>query len=823
MAWLSLDEADNDAQRFFVYLITALNRNDSVIGKTSLEMLQTHKAPAVATLFSHLINDLAQSSEQHVLALDDYHLIQNKTIHDALAFLLENQPPQLHLVMISRTEPPLPLAKLRAKNQLVTLGANDLRFTRSETETFLNQTMKLGLTDEQVTQLDAKTEGWITGLQLAALSLQSADDADRLVRTLTGDNRYVADYLIDEVLSLQPREIQQFLLHTSILSRLCADLCDAVTGAKNSQQMLEMLDKNNLFLIPLDDTRRWYRYHQLFADMLRHRLEEQHPDLRPQLYRRAFDWHREAGLQMQAIHYALQGKMYAEAADLIEEIGHRTYWRNLAGNIGEWLQQIPRSVIETRPQLRILLVLVLIDRGQIRAVEEELERLERYLAEGRSSDETKNLKFEGQIRAMQSAMAYHRYFDGSMTAAYADRALEILPESPPFDRCVAAFHGGGAYTLLGELDKARELLAESLHLSKITGTPLDKMLAQSNLGKVELVAGNLDRAHSYFSRTCAMAEEIVIRQASAFSDALTGLGIVHYLQNDLETAQKFIEQSIDVSGTDEFLDRLLVAYVAMMRVHYARGNIDYAAAVLRQATKVMTRFSSPHSINNQLAIEQARLWFLEENKMQAEAWAAKQTGLPGTFENEAALMLAAQIFLARADYSRAEALLSALLAKAEEQGRFCSVIHIEILLAETRQLQENLPQAMAHLQQALVLAEPQSVIRPFLDADPAIGDLLFQLRRTEELTPPVADFADSLLASRQSAPNASPALGAAQLTPREIEVLRHLSAGHTYAQIAANLMITENTLKYHIKNIYSKLDVSNRVQAIITAHELQLL
>lgn len=823
VAWLSLDEADNNPQRFFAYLITALNRIDPAIGQASLEILKSSGAPAVAALFSHLINDLAQSTEQYVLALDDYHRIQTQTIHNALTFLLENQPPQLHLVIISRAEPPLPLAKLRAKNQLVELDARDLRFTWAETETFLNQTMKLGLSGNQITQLEARTEGWITGLQLAALSLKNTADADRLVSTLSGDNRYVTDYLIDEVLSLQPQEIQQFLLTTSILNRLCADLCDAVMEIDNSQAILETLEKSNLFVVPLDDTRRWYRYHHLFADMLRHRLEKRHPDLLPQLYQRAFEWHRETDLQMQAVHYALQGQLFTEAADVIEKIGHRTYWRNLAADVGEWLRQIPDPIIETHPQLRILQVLVLIDQGEIRAVEKSLNYLERYLVEHPFADEVKNLEFEGQIRAMQSAVGYHHYFDGAMTAKYADRALEILPETYPFDRCVAAFHGGGAYLLLGELDEARKRLAESLRLSKITGTSLDKMLAQSNLGKVELVAGNLDRARHYFSQTCKMATEITIHQGSTFSDALTGLGLVHYLQNDLETAQVYIEQSIDVSGAGEFSDRLLMAYVAMIRIHHSRGDVDKAAATLQQATTIIARFNSSPKINNRLAVEQARLWLVEGNITQAKAWGAAQSNLAAIYENEAALMLAAQIYLAQADYARATTILSALLAKAEQQGRLNSVMHLEILLAQTHQLQKDTPQAMLHLQRAIELAQPQSAIRPFLNVSSALGELLSGLIRTELLAPAVADFAGSLLSHLQPAPDAPPALVIAQLTHRELEVLRHLSAGYTYAQIAAELVITENTLKYHIKNIYSKFNVKNRVQAITTARELKLL
>ena len=396
VAWVSLDESDNDPVRFFSYLITALHQTNASIGKTCLEMLQSPNPPPYETLTTSLINDLVTSDQGFILTLDDYHLIETREIHDSLTYLLDNLPSNLHLVIISRAEPPLPIAKLRAQSQLSELHAADLRFTQTEAATFLNQVMGLGLSDDEIAMLKAQTEGWIIGLQLTALSLKDTSGTERPIHRISGDDRYIADYLIGEVLSRQPESLQQFLLKTSILNRLSADLCNVVAEIENSQPILETLEKSNLFVVPLDNTREWYRYHHLFAEMLRFRLEHRYVGLLPDLYQQAFDWHKAQGLLEEAVRYALKGQMYAQAADIVEEVGYQTYWQNRAHTVWEWLEALPDDLLQSRPQLRIFYAYTQINQGKVEDAEHTLGSLSRHLVEHPQPTQAQNLVLEGK-------------------------------------------------------------------------------------------------------------------------------------------------------------------------------------------------------------------------------------------------------------------------------------------------------------------------------------------------------------------------------------------------------------------------------------------
>ena len=388
--------------------------------------------------------------------------------------------------------------------------------------------MGLGLSDDEIAMLKAQTEGWIIGLQLAALSLKDTSGTERPIHRISGDDRYIADYLIGEVLARQPESLQQFLLKTSILNRLSADLCNAVAEIENSQPILETLEKSNLFVVPLDNTREWYRYHHLFAEMLRFRLEHRYVGLLPDLYQQAFDWHKAQGLLEEAVRYALKGQMYAQAADIVEEVGYQTYWQNRAHTVWKWLKALPDDLLQSRPQLRIFYAYTQINQGKVEEAEHILGSLNRHLVEHPRPTQAENLVLEGKEKALRTAIAYHRYLDGALGSRLASRALDVLPYDCYFDRCVAAFHGGGALILLGELKQAREYLTEGLILSRLTGTPVNRLLILSNLGHLELTAGALHRAHDYFQEACQFAQEINARQGNTFSNALAGLGHLYY-------------------------------------------------------------------------------------------------------------------------------------------------------------------------------------------------------------------------------------------------------------------------------------------------------
>ena len=830
-AWVSLAGSDNDVVRFFTYAITALQRVNSRIGEHSLKLLQSATQLAIEEIIDQLINELAELDQEIILALDDYHLIEQPDIHRAMTYLLDHQPLQLHLAIISRAEPPLQIAKLRAKGQLVEIHVDDLRFTETETKILFNRHLKLGLADEQIARLERQTEGWITGLQLSSLTLKNAKDVDAFIDALSGGDRYIADYLVDEVLSQQPAAVQQFLLRTAVLDRMNADLCNALVGITNGQAMLELLERSKLFVVPLDPTRQWYRYHHLFADMLRLRLAQHHPGLVPDLYRRVFDWHVAHELLEEAIDYALKGQMYAEAAVLVEQIGYQVYWSNLAHIVGRWMRALPDEIVQSNPQLRVQQIYILIDQGKVRAVERATESLARYLNEHPDIEEEEYVILDGKLRAMQSVVLFHRYLDGEQGSELARRALEILPQECIFDREVAAIHAGGCLTLIGELAQARTLLQDVDTWSRSTASSMDRLLLLSNQGLVDLFAGSLHRAHDAFHEAHRLAQAVRIRQGSTYSNALGGLAEIYHEWNQLETALAYAQQAITVAEEDEFLDRLMLAYSGMVQLNIARHDLTGATATLQRAKCTISQYDPPPIFARWHEMLNVRIALSAGDLALASHWANNVvTDIRGHFIRQAELMTLARVHLAQGNENLAIPRLILLQALARRQERYRDFIRINTLLAGAYQLGGKEREALTALHQAMQLAEPENYVYTFVDGGEPIRALLLQLHNgapvASKLDPISADYTGKILAAwghtDPSLPSAS-GKTANRLTPRELDVLRLMATGVSDAEIARQLIISENTVRTHVKSIFNKLDVNNRTHAAFVASQQSLL
>jgi LuxR family maltose regulon positive regulatory protein len=788
-------------------------------------MLDAPDLPPYNALLAYLINDLAQSETDFILVFDDYHLIETEEIHAALAFLLNNLPRQLHIVVISRAEPPLPIARLRAKNQLVELHAADLRFTWAETEKFLNQVMRLGLSADQITQLEAQTEGWITGLQLAALSIRNTTDAARLIESFAADNRYIADYLVDEVLSQQPDETQQFLLQTSILDKLCADLCNVILGIKTGQATLEQLENTNLFLIPLDSSRKWYRYHHLFAQLLRTRLENQYPNLVPQLYRRAFEWYHSQDLLEEAVPYALKGKLFDQAADIIEAIGQRIYWHNRAPTLRTWLRELPETVFELRPNLQILNIYIQIHKGDLIAAERAVNRAQESLQCDIPPHAEARRVFAGQVAAAATAVAFHRHLDLTRGEQLAREALSLLPPDYYYDRCVAAFHGAGFLMLVGKLPEAHQYLQDALTLSDRANNPLARPLILTNLGQLAYMSADLQQARLYHQQACDTARELGVHQNSTLSGAVIGLASVHYQWNDFEQASVFLSEGLGFVEEDEFLDRLLFAYLVAIQLYCATSNLSQARNILESATRFWTQYKAPQKMWQEIEVLQAHIAQVGGDDQAVAHWLARFSTQPDSVHlltYDLAVITAVEYLLARRDYQAALDWLLKPLVVAQRQGQYTRAILFNALRAKAHQLHGNQTAALAHLKQALTVGQPSNFVRVFLDRGEVIGQLLVILRQEPKLSRDLYQYIQSLISHFQVKWPAG-FKRPAQLTPRELDVLRHLADDLSYADIADRMVITENTLKYHIKNIYGKLAVNNRVHAVMAAQELGLL
>ncbi|MDX1412601.1 MAG: LuxR C-terminal-related transcriptional regulator [Candidatus Promineifilaceae bacterium] len=835
VAWFTLDQNDNDPTSFLSYLFTSLNQINPDLGRAGLKAIQSATPSSYDALMTQLLNEIVLVDQKCYLTLDDYHFIANQEIQNIVAFLVDNLPRQLHLLILTRKFPTFPIAKLRARNQLIEFNDTDLRFTHKETAEFMTRIMGLSLTGNQIAKLEHATEGWIAGLQLFALSLKDNPQDQTSVRPLPSRNSFIADYLVDEVLSRQPDSLQAFLLQTSILDRLSSELCNAVTQLADSQSVLEHLERSNLFLTPLDNKHEWYRYHHLFADMLRSRLARKRRDLIPDLYYRAFLWHKERNLPEEAIKYAIQGQLFDQAADIVEEIGERVHWQNRAQIVKRWLEALPDDLLQTRPQLSLLYGYVMLDQGKVAEAERAIKKFHLYFLENGNPSRQERLRLEGKEKAIRTSITFHRYLDGEAGFRLAKRALSILPPNQFYSRCIAAFHGASSLLLVGDLSTARDYLSEARTLSYISQSSMALLFTLSNLGHLELLSGNLHQAERHFKKVYRFAQEVKPRQGSTYSNGVVGLGLIYYEWNQLEKAARFIYEGLEIAERDDndFNARLLLAYAAVIQLECTLGNLDQAKIILRRARQRLVDHNAPQNVQAILKMLRAEIALAEKDWHTAISWASayelKTTGMV-RFLNEPGLLIVARVYMAQNNIDPAIKYLEELLSLARQQGRGRSVIQLSTYLAAASFLRGDEIRAVKILGEVLNAAEPEGYQRIFLDVGQPIKTLLGKIMKSSLNQPKQSDYVKNLWNSIEEEDGLAPIngrptypLSETYLTSRELDVLKLLAAGMSYANIAGELFISENTLKYHVKNIYRKLGVKNRTQALIAAQELAIL
>ncbi len=550
-AWLALDEDDSDPKRFLTYFVAALQSAAPELGADVAAALQSPQSPPMETMLTELLNEISARSDKLILVLDDYHTVDAAPIDDALTFLLAHLPPQLHLVITTREDPRLPVARLRARGQLTELRAVDLRFTTAEAAEFLQRVTGINLADDEIDALAQRTEGWIAGLQLAALSMQGRSDVTGFVRAFTGDNRYVVDYLVEEVLERQPAHVRNFLLQTAILEQLSGPLCQAVTGQAESNTLLETLERGNLFIIPLDDQRRWFRYHHLFADVLRAHLMEEQPEMVPALHRRASDWHAQHGTPAAAIRHALAAEDYGLAASLIEA-AWRTMDRTFQARTWlRWVQALPEECIRVRPVLSAGYGWALLDSGDLAAAEARLQDAERWLGPERDAVAVEEMvvtdeaEFAALPVTLASARAYLAQARGDMpgTIHYARVALAHLPDDDPLGRAIPSAILGLAYWANGELEAAYEMLNRAMESFRETDNLLLAISGVSGMAELRLAQGRLRAAIDTYERWLQLALAHEGPALRGMAGLYLGLSEVHREQGNLETAMAFLRKS----------------------------------------------------------------------------------------------------------------------------------------------------------------------------------------------------------------------------------------------------------------------------------------
>jgi len=850
IAWLSLDEGDNDPTRFLIYIVAALQTVAPSIGAGLLGVLQSPQPPPIESILTALVNEITTVPDDFALVLDDYHVVDAKPVDEALTFLLKHLPPRMHLVIATREDPHLPLAQLRARGQLTELRAADLRFTPAEAAEFLNRVMGLNLSAEDVSALETRTEGWIAGLQLAAISMRGHKDAASFVKSFTGSHHFVLDYLVEEVLQQQSGSIRTFLLRTSILNRLCGPLCDAVLldSSASGQKTLEYIEQANLFIVPLDNEQRWYRYHHLFADVLRMHLMAEQPDQVSALHRRASEWYEHNGSTDNAIRHALAAEDFERAAGLIELAWSAMDIGNQSSTWLGWVKTLPKELVHARPVLTLWYAYALLGSGEMEAAEARLKDAERWLdttADMRERpespaagmvvvDEAGFHRLPGMIALLRAAQALARG-DMPETVKHARRVLDLAPEDDHLMLGGAASQLGLAAWASGDLDAARRMTADGTANLRLAGYISSAIGGAIVLADIQIAQGRLHEAMTTYERALQWATEPGAPVLQGAADMYVGMSDLQREHNDLKTATQHLLTSQALGELAGLQQNPYRWCAAMARIREAQGDLDGALDLLDQAERLYDGAFSPNV--RPVATRKTRVWVAQGRLGGALGWAREQEL---SVENELSYLhefdhiTLARVLLARYQSDRADGsisgvvgLLERLLKAAEEGGRKGSVIEILVLQAIAYHAQGDLPAALLPLQHALALAEPEGYVRIFLDE----GSSMMQLLREASAHEIMPDYTDKLLAAFEAEKQKSedkPDLPPAQplidpLSQRELEILQLIAQGLSNREIGERLFLALDTIKGHNRKIFGKLQVQSRTEAIARARELGLL
>ena len=834
-AWLSLDRGDNDPGSFWAHLIAALRTAAPEVGAQAVALLEAPRPAPIRDVLTTLLNDLGALKSDLVLVLDDYHVIDSREVQDGMAFLLDHLPAQVHLVIASRADPPVPLARLRARGELVEARAADLRFTPDEAAAYLTEVMGLPLTAQDVSALEERTEGWIAALQLAALSMQGRDDITAFIAGFAGDDRYIVDYLGEEVVQRQPEQVQTFLLRTSILARLNGSLCDAVTGQDGGGAMLEALERANLFLVPLDDRRRWYRYHHLFADVLHARLLDEQPDRVPELHRRASAWYARNGEQAAAIHHAMAAEDFERAADLVELAMPAMRRDRREATLRGWLEMLPDELFPARPVLSNGYVGALLATGAVEGVESRLRDAERWLEPTADTRAAPVVVDEDEFRRLPGSIAVHRAGqamvrgDTATTVTHARRALDLFQEGDHLGHGAAAALIGLASWASGDLAAAHDGYADCMASMHRAGHISDVLGCAITLADIRIVQGRLGAAMRTYEQALQLAREQDGSVLRGTADMYVGMSAVHRERGDLEAATQDLLRSQALGEHTGLPQNRYRWRVAMARIREAEADPGGALELLDEAEHRYVGDFSPNV--RPVPAMRARVWAAQGRLVDAFGWAGER-GLSIADElsylREFEHVTLARALLARYGIERAQRsfdevtpFLDRLLRAAEGGGRTGSVLEILVLQALAHQLHGDIDTALRALERALALAEPEGYVRLFVDEGAPMAGLL-RAAAKRGIAPGYARRLLTALGRTADSAPATPGL-IEPLSARERDVLRLLATDLSGPEIARELVVSLSTVRTHTNRIFAKLGVNNRRAAVRRAEELDLL
>ncbi len=847
-AWLSVDKNDNDLARFLIYFIAALQRIDAQIGLDVQAALEETLAPHFDILLTRLISEIEKFPDKSIIVLDDYHLINSKQVHDAINFLIEFLPPVIHLVISGRTDPPLPISRLRVRGDVNEVRTPQLRFTKDEVATYLNDLLGFDLSTDGIAALETRTEGWIASLKLAALSMQGRNDWPEFISKFSGSNRYIIDYLVDEVMARQPEKVQTFLRRTSILERFCAPLCEYVIDGDGDNEVLDYIERANLCLIPLDDHREWYRYHHLFADFLNQKLREIEPERITELHLRASQWFKNAGFVDEAIQHTLTAGDLVGATRLVDAIAIDLVVRREPNKLLKLIAQLPYDIYKSYPMLCILHAFALVFAGQLDMVEPAL-----ALAEA-NHDNVGTAPNPGYISTVRAYLANHEG-DLLKSTKLTEQALDEL-QSAPENQMTLIFKGsaviwqGVNQRHLGNLDNARQLFVEAGEINQKAGNYYAALASFEQLAQLAVIRGQLFQAVELYEDGLKLAQDWMDAEGKprgsliAAAGPQLGLGTVLYQLNDLEGATIHVRRSADLYELGELLKRI-DAYAMLAWLKLASGDIETSIELLDQATAIEATMTDqsvnttdrPSLVRLRILLSRAKPgldYLLADAIRYVDAFGLTPQdevdfSSPGGYPLEYFYSDLAYLLIAQAQADEALPLLTRLLQAAVKMGRLGDEIRYQQLIAMAHHALGDDETAMDYLYRALGLAEPQGYVRLFVDEGLPMLELL-QIAISQNVSP---DYASKLLAAFpkyllepipvEQERNINTQELAEPLSERELEVIRLIAEGYKYREIADRLVVSINTVRFHTRNVYGKLSANNRTQAISRAKELSLL
>lgn len=856
VAWLSLDKGDNNPTRFLMYLVAALQTIAPRVGEGLMGALHSPQSPPAEAILTGLINQITTLPDDLVLVLDDYHHIEAKLVDHAITFLLEHLPPHMHLVIATREDPGLPLPRLRAQGQLTELRAADLRFTSFEAAEFLNQVMRLNLSGEDIAALETRTEGWIAGLQLAAISMQGHPDTASFIQAFTGSHHFVLDYLMEEVLQQQSESVQIFLLRTSILNRLCGPLCDVVCSCKtdvfhrdanlysphsaSGQETLEYLQHANLFLVPLDNERHWYRYHHLFADLLRQRLgQSQTPEEIAHYHSLASEWHLESGDEAEAFHHLIAARDFSQAAELAE-----TAWQGMnerfesAAWLG-WVKQLPEEVVRSRPVLCTQIAWGWMNVSEVDASETRLRDAERCL-EGPIEELV--IVDREQFRTLRARIAFARAYnaqtrrDFPSAVKHAERAFSLIPEENHFLRAQTTAILGGIYWANGDLEAACRSMSEWIERSLRVGNTIFAIASASGKADILTAQGRLHEALQTYQQSLQLAVTHELEAQRITAHHYLGLAMLYHEMGDGDAVAQHMQKSLELGDQSILVDWPYRRCLAQARLKESEGELDTALDLLEVAKRVYVRTLIPDT--RPVDALMTRIYLRQGRLSKAKEWACEQRisvhdelSYLREFEHITLvrLLLAEhQSHPTELGIQEAESLLERLLKAAEVGKRMGSVLEILVLQVLVDLAQGRQSRAFTSLERALTLARPEGYTRIFVDEGNPMRSLLLDFRRNSEKQlqgnkPDLLAYVDKLLSSFSRTKAMQQSNLIEPLSQRELEILRLIAQGLSNGEIGQRLFLALNTVKGHNRIIFDKLQVQSRTEAVARARELDLL